>query len=541
MHKRKVQSIDGFVLRRRPSNSLGATELDVSRMALPNRFLKDDSGFGATVPLRQPDEALPKPQVNAAPMINRSEIDASLASIDEPTEKKTKRRRYLPGWLSKKRIALIIIALILIFVGYFAVKFIITSGRVFGGNLFDLLGKGTVLKADQYGRSNILVFGTSEDDPSHVDAGANLTDSLMVVSVDQKGKNVAMFSIPRDIWVKYGTACTAGYEGKINAIYSCFSNDGVDEQKGAQALMKNVSQNFGIDIQYYTHINYTVVKDAVDAVGGVDITIKSSDPRGILDRNFDWACKYQCYYVKYPNGPAHLDGIHALYLARARNDSGGYGLPQGNFDRENNQQKIITALKEKATTAGTLANPIAINGLLDSLGTNVRTNFQAGEIKTLITLAKDIPTASIRQISLVDTKEPVVTTGTLNGQSIVRPIDGVYDFGGIRTYLRSKLRNDPISHENAHVEVLNGSDSMGVASTKASQLKQDGFANVTTADTDTNAAYSPFVWYDLSGGKMPNSLAKLKSVLGKAPTGTTLPSSVQSDADFVIIVGNGSN
>lgn len=75
----------------------------------------------------------------------------------------------------------------------------------------------------------------------------------------------------------------------------------------------------GLDVQYYAHINYTVVREAVDAVGGVDVKIESSDPRGILDRNFDWKCNCECYYVNYKNGEvAHMDGEHALAFMRTQ-------------------------------------------------------------------------------------------------------------------------------------------------------------------------------------------------------------------------------
>src|SRR5690606_36821939 len=109
----------------------------------------------------------------------------------------------------------------------------------------------------------------------------------------------------------------------------------------------------------------------------------SDDPRGIYDPNFDWECNHQCNYVKYPNGPAHLDGKHAVLLARARDSTGmGYGLADGNFAREQYQQKILVALRDKAASVGTLANPAAVAQLIDSLGNNVRTNVSTGEVKT---------------------------------------------------------------------------------------------------------------------------------------------------------------
>lgn len=580
-HKRKQQSIDGFALRRRTPQSGAGQPLASDNMHVPERFLHDGKlprpvGPGgqqpamsrpqpaavpqlqrpaepAQRPLLDPTATLPPPQKKYDPTtggLRRADIDASLHSIDEPTDPKAAKRRGRKGrsWRPNKRffkrLIIVIVALILLVGIYIGIKAFIASSKVFNGNIFDLLGQGQQLKTDQYGRSNILVFGTSEDDPAHEDAGADLTDSIMIISVDQKNKNAAMVSIPRDLWVKYGKACSAGYEGKINALYQCYAGESgpKDEAAGANALKQEIGDDFGIDIQYYAHVNYTVVKQVVDAVGGVDITIESSDPRGILDRNFDWACRYQCYYVKYPNGPAHLDGEHALYLARARNDPGaytGYGLPQGNFDREKNQQKILKALKEKGTSAGTLSNPIAVTGIIDALGDNVRTNFTGPEVKTLTNLAKDIPSDKIKSISLVEPENMVVTTGNVGGQSIVRPVAGIYDFSEIQSFIRGKL-NAINGQEDAKIVVLNGSTSVGVAGTKAKELKAKGVNVSEVGDTDANQ-YPAISWYDLSGGKLPKTSAKIQEVLGAPAADTTLPAGVQSAADFVIIIGDGVN
>jgi len=521
--------MDGFVLRREDRQGAIRPALN-EKPAIPGQFLQRES----TNELASKDNELPRPTGAA---ISKSEMSESLRAFDN--EPPVKKRRF--RWITKKRVAIFLVTLLILIGGYFGIKILTTSSKLFSGNIFDLLGAGATLKTDEYGRSNILVFGTSEDDPSHEDSGANLTDSIMIVSLDQKAKNAVMVSVPRDLWVKYGEACLSGYEGKINVAYECGYGGDENERAGAEKLMDVVGESFGIDIQYYAHVNYTVVRDTVNAVGGVTVEIDSDDPRGILDRNFDWQCNHKCYYVKWPNGPAKLNGDQALALARARNAAGGYGLGGGNFDREQYQQKIIVALKDKAASAGTLANPVAVSGILDALGNNVRTNFSAGEVKTLINLAGEMPSSSIKSVTLVEPGKAVLTTGNVSGQSVVRPIAGIYDFSEVKRFVRSKLTISASNGEDATIHVLNGSDFGGLAGKKAAELTAAGFNDVSTGDTDSDAAYGEYVWYDLSAGKMPQTLTKLKSVLGTNPTGTVLPGGVQSDADFVIIVGNGAN
>lgn len=558
-NKRPQNSIDGFALRRRAPQP-GASQFNGRRaeedMRVPSRFLNDGSlprpvindqqaAQTTSRPVITPDRheqeksELPQP-TPATAGIRRSEIDASLQSLDDQPAHGKKHRRSGAHPSRKKLIKRIVVVIILLFVAlgaFMAIKTFIASSRVFNGNIFDLLGSSQELKTDKNGRSNILVFGTSEDDPGH--QAGDLTDSIMVLSLDQKNKNAAMVSIPRDLWVKYGDACTSGYEGKINALYECYAGSNNDQKAGAAALQNKVGEILGLDIQYYAQVNYTVVRQVVDAVGGVTVQIDSDDPRGILDRNFDWKCGYRCYYVKHPNGPANLDGEHALALARARNAAGGYGLGGGNFDREQYQQKIIKALKDKATSAGTLANPVAVTGIVDALGDNVRTNFSGGEVKTLISLAKDIPSEKIKSISLVEEGSAVVTTGNISGQSVVKPVAGTYSFGPLQTYIQSKL-NALNGSESAEIAVLNGSTKVGVAGEKSDELKEAGITVTSVGDTDANN-YPAISWYDLTGGKQPKTAAKLKETLGVASSGSTLPSGVQSSADFVIIIGDGAN
>lgn len=340
--------------------------------------------------------------------------------------------------MTKRLITFSIILLAVVGI-YTAVTTFNAFDKIFKGNPFGALFSEP-LKTDQYGRSNLVVFGTAEDDPGH--PAGSLSDSILVISLDQKKKNAFMFNVPRDFWVEYDQRCPSGDAGKINVVYSCYKDQGEDEAQ--TALRKAVGEVFGMDIQYSVHLNYSAVRSAVDALGGVDITIESTDQRGVLDRNFDWRCRYRCYLVKYPNGPVHLNGEQALYLAQARGEGTGYGFARGNFDREANQRKIVLAMKQKASSIGFLANPVSVNKLLDSLGDNVRTNIGASEVKTFIKVAQDIPTNGIESISLVDQKPAILTTGRgPDGTSIVRPTGGLFDYTLLQSFILTKLNPPP--------------------------------------------------------------------------------------------------
>ncbi len=525
--KKKNSSVDGFIVNRRVVSDKGRSSNIADRPGLRNTIHPKLPDQQQNI-IGLPNGNKPRAEVHKDSMLHRSEIDESLRAFshEEPPRKRVKRYRKTPN---KKIVVIIAALLVLGFVGYFAVKFILASGRVFSGNVFDLLGSGTQLKQDEKGWTNMLVFGTSEDDPDH--DGAALTDSIMMISVNQESKQVVMVSVPRDLWVDYGRACLAGYSGKINALYSCGLDSG-GESEGASMLKQKVGEVFGVDMHYFTKVNYSVVRDLTTSLGGVVVTVKSDDPRGIYDYNTK---------LKLPNGQSTLQGEQALAFVRARGDGGGYGFEGSNFVREKNQQAMILAIRDKALSAGTLANPVAWNGIMDAMGDNIRSDFSAAEIKTLVNLAQEITQENILQVSLVEKGHPVVTTGTMNGASIVRPIAGVQDYSEIQKYLARKMSGgDDKYGEAATIEVLNASTRMGIAGKQQTKLEEAGFGNVSSGDTSYMAP-SAIQLYDLTMGSKSKTLSGLEESLGVKSLGSTLPSGVQSDADFVILLGDGVN
>ncbi len=538
--KKNTPSIDGFIPRR-PGSQIGDLHSlkDVDKAIAPiDRSLHTGDNMGA--------ESLGTPRIGKE--IGRDDIDESLREIDDSdldkkTRKKNRRERKNRDRRPRNKVIHIIKWVLIslgilaaLVAGYIFLKAVLAGNSIFKGSFFDIV-QSQRLKEDANGRSNFVIFGTAEDDEGGDHGGPNLTDSIMVMSIDQDEKNAYLVSLPRDMWVEYQEVCTVGFQGKLNAVYFCGSNDGEDEAAGAAALQAKAGEITGLDIQYFVHMNFTALVEAVDAVGGVDVTIETDDPRGIYDPSVDWKCNYTCRFVDYEQGEvAHLDGEHALALARARNAQGGYGLPGGNFDREKNQQKIIKALREKAVSAGTLTNLGAITGLIDTLGKNLRTNIETKEIRTIMDLGGAMQTENIISLSLVEDDNRLVTTGMYNGQSIVRPVAGLFDYSAIIEYVDKNLTSDPVVKEAAHVTVLNGSATSGLAKTEADKLEALGFV-IDGTDNAPDGDYGKAEIYQLDADKTA-SAAKLKELYGVEIKTTTPPVSVVGETDFLIIIGS---
>jgi anionic cell wall polymer biosynthesis LytR-Cps2A-Psr (LCP) family protein len=489
--------------------------------------------------------------------ITRAEIDESLRGIDDTEDSSPKKSRKSPEQKSRrrkwlKRFFLLLLVILVGIGGYVGFKTILASNNVFKGNIFDVF-QNVPLKQDANGRSNILVVGTSEDDPGH--DGANLTDSMMILSLDQNNKNAYMISIPRDLYVKFGEACNSGYAGKINEYYNCVHDGtGVDADRAALAKESAfVGEIMGLDVQYGVNVNYTVMREMVKAVGGsITVTIESRDPRGQMDSNFDWKCGVgdrkvsraevlrRCppsgHFIDYKNGPVTLDAEHALYLAQARGDRAPtYGFEQSNFDREKNQQKIIKALREKAVSAGVLSDFGKVSAIIDALGNNLRTTFETKEFRTLVSLAQGIKSEDIQSISLIDGENAVMTTGNVNGMSVVRPTAGVYDYTELRALLKQKLSSDPVVREAAPIAVLNGSGTPGVAQTEADKLKTANYVVGSIANAPAGE-YSRYTLYQIGTGNS-GTASKLKQRFGVTITKGAPPVAVGSSIKFVLIVG----
>ncbi|MDR2082533.1 MAG: LCP family protein [Candidatus Ancillula trichonymphae] len=324
---------------------------------------------------------------------------------------------------------------------YFSVQSNLNKGTI-TGDLSDVLTKNVPLKADKWGRTNIVIFGTSEDDEGH--GGASLADTIMVLSINQETGKANTISIPRDLSyydkdvAKSPIGCDQGSRWKINASYVCGAQIyGDDERQGSLHMAKIVSEVLGINIQYYARAKWGALIGIVNAIGGIDVTPYTDDIRGLYDRN---------QQLTLGTGVAHLDGDGALRLSRARNSDGGYGLTRSNFDREINQQRVVQAIRDKATSTGVLTDPKRIMEITEIVGANILTNIYTYEVRSLATaLSKMTKAVSLPLQGTNDAGEQIdlVRNGASVGApgigSVVIPMKGEYNYDDIHEYINDAL------------------------------------------------------------------------------------------------------
>lgn len=541
--KRQKPSMDGFVTRR-PQRSL-LNERSWQKTDTTIGHMRDDERQNIEVHTGDSEEAL---HIQAGHRTDlKQNISESLQSIDEDLSKskeKKKKNRKKRRWA--KIIGLLVGLLILAGVGFALFKAWQVGSQIFKGNLFGIFQQQE-LKMDKDGRSNVLILGSTDDMAGR--DGADLTDSMMVLSVDQKKKDAYMFSIPRDLYVQYGRACLPGYSGKINAFYACADDAGQGKESDERRMdetRKLVGKIFDMDIQYVVHINTVVIRDSVKAVGGITVNVQSDDPRGVLDSTFDTMCRDSpelCprgHYLDFKNGPNEMNGDQAMAFSQARGMTPPtYGLSGSNFDREKNQQLVLMALKNKATSTGTLTDVGKVMGLMDAMGENLRTNIDAKEIRTIMSLGAEIKDDNIHRLTFVDKENPLMMAGeSPDRQSIVRPTEGLYSYSQIRAFIRNSIFATPISKEASKVIVLNGGQVVGAAQTGADKLEKLGM-NIVQVGNAPEGDYGPGKVYQITPvGEKAATKAKLEELYGTKSIVGTPPFGLSVQADFVIVIGS---
>jgi len=319
-----------------------------------------------------------------------------------------------------KRLFLIVLVILIASGGWLGWRLYSDAAKATGDkNPLDLLGLFIPASLDQTdGRTNILLTGYSADDAGH--QGAQLTDSIMILSIDKATHSAVVISVPRDLWVDIPGH---GYQ-KINAAY---------EDGGISSLEEVINQDLGINVNYYALINYAAVRDAVNAAGGVTVNIQSSDPRGVYDPNTG---------IDLPNGPVKLNGQQALALARSRGDGrGSYGFAGGDFDRIKYQQALLLSLKARADSGSVITNPFKVVNLANSVGNNVQTDLKLNQVETVYSITKKITNGNVKTVSLNKINGQTLLTGytASGGQSALIPTDGKNDYTGIQAAIQQLL------------------------------------------------------------------------------------------------------
>jgi LCP family protein required for cell wall assembly len=387
---------------------------------------------------------------------------------------------------------------------------------------------------DGTSRLNILLVGT--DQRSESETSFN-TDTMIVVSIDPKSKQVAMLQLPRDtagvpvpavaqqIW-------GSTYGGKINSWFA--ANERLSlwpgktwEARGFAALKSILGNLYGIDIQYYVKVDFSGFVQAVDTLGGVNVNVQipvAEDDFPLTDQ-----IKTRVYI---PAGPQEMTGQQALVYARSRHGS-------NDFDRGHRQQRVILSMKNELDPQTVFQN---LTGLVAALKNTFQTDIPVTDTQTmgqLLQLASQIDTKNIRSYVF----SPPYFATDMWGPSHGTNSDVIINVPHVQSAVREAFNlspsllalRDTLSGENAQVWVEDGKNGMGLADNHAAYLDYYGMdASAPTQLAPATPQTTTITVYNGAQTRLSATVKYLQNLYGVTVKTANNPSIT---ADIVIVIG----
>lgn len=228
---------------------------------------------------------------------------------------------------------------------------------------------------------NIILLGNDVTTPQ-----GGRTDSLILVSIDKENQTATMLSLPRDLYVLIpGWRMT-----RINLALP--HGHGSDYPGGGGQLIKDtIEYNLGIPVDYYARIGFNGFKEAVDAVGGIEMIVNCplTDWR-LLSPELDPEIEENWAEFTLEPGVHEMDGDLALWFARSRRTT-------NDFERGLRQQRVLQAILNKGINLDLLPQ---LPDLWAAYQHNIETDMPLSVMLELAALATAVEQNGIEHLTL---------------------------------------------------------------------------------------------------------------------------------------------
>ncbi len=211
---------------------------------------------------------------------------------------------------------------------------------------------------------SILLIGVD----SRQDTYTGRSDTQMLFSINTKQKKLVITSILRDSYV----TIPGNGNNRINAAYAL---------GGTNLLTQTIQSNFGIPVDRCAVVNFKVVSDFVDSVGGVDIDLSEAE----IERINNSSASGHLYNA----GVNHLNGDQALAYARIR-------YIDNDFERTKRQRVVVEDALEKVSQMSLSEQ----NSLLQQYLPRIHTDLTKSEVINLGTLILRLRNYEVQSFAL---------------------------------------------------------------------------------------------------------------------------------------------
>lgn len=334
---------------------------------------------------------------------------------------KRKLYRYLPQVKIAAIFLSILVIILIIFLTGKLVKSALKSANVSPGEVYSAVFKNENDLKQKDGRVNILLLGVGDE--SH--DGPNLTDTMILVSINPEKKDVFTLSLPRDIW-------SEELKDKINSAYAY----GEEKKSGGGIILSRavVSEITDLPVHYVIKVNFSAFEKLINLLGGIDVNVENSftDEKFPLPGKENENCaqddkEFKCRYttVHFEKGITHMDGATALNFVRSRFAANVEGT---DFARSRRQINVLTAIKSKVFSLKTLTDEKLVSDLINTVLKNIETDISKEEAIIFAKTALKFKDAQIRH--------------------------AVLDWGDPQNHKQGLLVNPPLSEEHKYAWVL---------------------------------------------------------------------------------------
>lgn len=224
--------------------------------------------------------------------------------------------------------------------------------------------------------SNTLLIG--------VDSDSKLSDSMILLSVNERTRQMSLVSFYRDSYTYLPRKNGGESYCKLNAAYA---------YGGAECVVKTIEDDYKTQIDHYVLVDYQTFPKVIDALGGVDVKVSKKEA-SYLNRTWKkWTRTHK--KIQFHSGTMHMDGEHALMFCRIRKLDSDIG-------RTNRQRRVMNAILKKAKAADFQE----LNRLADVLQSDLKTDLTEPERDDLIARAwkNGWQTYPLHQLTMPDNK-----------------------------------------------------------------------------------------------------------------------------------------
>jgi len=389
-----------------------------------------------------------------------------------------------------------------------------------------------------FGKNNLLVLVEGLDydytDKDEEFSTNSRSDVIWAVNLDFANKKVYELSIPRDMIATLPN----GSQAKINQAQS---DGGVKEAKSV------ISQWLGVPgFDRYAVLRIDATKEFVDAIGGLNLYVKSSNclryKTGCTGDTLDYDDTWGHLHIHLKEGMQHLDGEHAVAYMRFRHDWCSDPC------RIMRQQQVLHALvaKVKGDKVNTFLH---LGDMLGVFRKYVQTDFSDPELLAIVNYYQGMADSSV-----VAAQVPYTDDINLPGYG-----DSLVPDTSARAHLVATMLTAPpvpvaspdamtlaaIAPATLRVDVENGSGVSGAARRVANQLRQAGFTIGDVGDANRSDYGTTEIHehsnVSFAGAKvrsaLPQNLHKAVVVPDGSPSASPAATATQS-SDVTVIVGS---